>query len=59
VTALRPAGAGGSGLVVLAIPTTFAELSSIAVGLVYTLDTTNRPGFRVYRFTGGTGLVTI
>jgi hypothetical protein len=33
-------------------------LSSIGGGLTYTVDTTTRSGYRVYRFTGGTGTIT-
>jgi hypothetical protein len=31
---------------------------SIGAGLVYTIDTTTRAGFKVYKFTGGTGTIT-
>jgi hypothetical protein len=48
------AGAGGPGVVIIAYPTAFNALSSISPGLSY--DTpSGRPGFRVYRFTGGSG----
>ena len=50
-------GAGGSGIVVIAYPNTFAPLSNISGGLTY--DQPSRSGYRVYRFTGGTGTITI
>jgi hypothetical protein len=34
-------------------------LSNISAGLTYTLDTTSRPGFNVYRFTAGSGSIII
>jgi hypothetical protein len=47
-------GNGSSGVVILAYPTAFTTLSSISPGLAY--DTpSGRPGYRVYRFTGGSG----
>jgi len=49
--------AGGSGVVIIAYPSSFADLSSIGGGLTYTLDTVGRPGFKVYRFTAGTGTI--
>jgi hypothetical protein len=48
---------GGSGIVILAYPDTFAPLSSIGGTLVYTQPT--RAGYRVYQFTAGTGTVTV
>jgi hypothetical protein len=50
-------GAGGSGVVVIAYPNTYDNLSSIGGGLTYTLDTTTRSGYKVYRFTAGTGTI--
>lgn len=47
------AGQGGSGVVVIAYPNTYNALSSISGGLTY--DQPTRSGYRVYRFTGGTG----
>jgi len=44
---------GGSGVVIIAYPNTFLPLSSISGGLSY--DQPSRSGYRVYRFTGGTG----
>ena len=48
---------GGSGVVVLAYPNTKPALANIPGSLTY--DTPTRSGFRVYRFTGGTGTITI
>jgi hypothetical protein len=44
-------------VVVIAYPDTYPALTSIDVGLTYTQPT--RSGFRVYRFTAGTGTVTV
>ena len=49
-------GAGGSGIVIIAYPDTNPPLTSITAGLTYNQPT--RPGFRVYRFTAGTGIIT-
>lgn len=51
-------GAGGSGLVVIAYPITNTPITTISAGLTYTVDTTTRSGYRVYRFTAGSGTVT-
>ena len=50
-------GTGGSGVVIIAYPSLFANLASIGAGLTYTLDTTTRAGYKVYRFTQGTGTI--
>ena len=50
-------GAGGSGIVIIAYPTSYPTLSFISSGLTYTVDTTNRPGYIVYKFTAGTGTI--
>ena len=50
---------GGSGVVVIAYPTTSPAFTTIPGGLTYTVDTTTRSGYRVYRFTAGTGTVTL
>jgi len=47
---------GGSGIVVIAYPNTFAAPTSITGGLVY--DQPVRSGYQVYRFTSGTGTIT-
>lgn len=52
------AGAGGSGVVVIAYPITVNAITTISAGLTYTVDTTTRAGYRVYRFTAGTGTIT-
>ena len=48
---------GGSGVVIIAYPNTYPVLSSIDPGLTY--DTPTRTGYRVYRFTAGTGTITL
>ena len=52
------AGNGGSGVIIIAYPSQFLNISSISGGLTYTLDTTTRPGYKVYKFTAGSGTVT-
>lgn len=47
---------GGSGVVVIAYPDTYPAISSIGGGLSYTQP--SRAGYRVYRFTAGTGTIT-
>ena len=49
--------AGGTGVVILAYPDSNPPLTSIGGTLTYTQPT--RTGYRVYRFTGGTGTVTV
>jgi hypothetical protein len=48
---------GGSGIVIIAYPDSFNPIS-IDVGLTYILDTVSRPGYKVYKFTAGTGNIT-
>jgi len=55
---------GGSGIVVIAYPETFANLASVAAGLTCngsagntTPDTSSRAGYKVYKFTAGTGTI--
>jgi hypothetical protein len=51
-------GAGGSGVVIIAYPSNFDSLSSISVGLTYTFDNgVTRSGYKVYKFTAGTGTI--
>lgn len=50
--------AGGSGIVILAYPNTFANITTIPGTLIYTLDTSSRAGYKVYKFTAGSGTVT-
>jgi len=47
--------AGGSGVVIIAYPNTFPAITTIS-GLTY--DQPTRSGYRVYRFTAGTGTIT-
>ena len=47
---------GGSGVVIIAYPDTYPAISSIGGGLSYTQP--SRAGYRVYRFTAGTGTIT-
>ena len=49
-------GNGGSGVVVLAYPDTLPALTTIPGTLTY--DQPTRAGYRVYRFTSGTGNIT-
>jgi len=49
-------GAGGSGVVIIAYPDTFAAITTIPGTLTY--DQPTRSGYRVYRFTAGTGTIT-
>jgi hypothetical protein len=51
--------AGGRGIVIIAYPNNYPNLASIGAGLTYTLDTTTRTGYKVYKFTDGTGTVVI
>jgi hypothetical protein len=54
------AGAGGSGVVIIAYPTaTYPQTLTITGTLTHTLDTTTRSGYNVYKFTSGTGTVYI
>jgi len=50
-------GNGAAGVVVIAYPDTFAPIRTIPGTLTY--DQPTRAGYRVYRFTGGTGTITI
>jgi len=50
---------GGSGVVIWAYPSTAAALTTIPGTLTYTVDTSTRAGYRVYKFTAGSGTVTI
>lgn len=51
-------GKGGSGVVILAYPSTISNITTIPGTLTYTLDTTTRSGYKVYKFTAGTGTIT-
>jgi hypothetical protein len=50
-------GTGGAGVVILRYADSLADFTSIGGGLTYTLTTTG--GYKIYRFTAGTGTVTI
>jgi hypothetical protein len=52
----RKGGNGGSGVVIIAYPNSYRALTSISGGLTY--DQPSRSGYRVYRFTNGTGTIT-
>ena len=52
---LTSGAAGGSGVVIIAYPNTYPALASIGAGLTY--DQPTRSGYRVYRFTQGTGTI--
>jgi hypothetical protein len=43
--------------VIIAYPSTNTALASIGGGLTYTVDTSTRAGYRVYKFTAGTGTI--
>jgi hypothetical protein len=46
-------------VVIIAYPNTFDNITSIAVGLTYSLDNgVTRAGYKVYTFTAGTGTIT-
>ena len=49
-------GAGGSGVVIIAYPDTYSAIPTIPGTLTY--DQPTRSGYRVYRFTAGSGTVT-
>ena len=50
-------GNGGSGIVVIAYDSSKKD-PTISVGLTYTKDTTSRAGYKIFKFTSGTGTVT-
>jgi hypothetical protein len=52
----KTGGNGGSGVVILAYPNTYTAPVTITGSLVY--DQPTRSGYRVYRFTSGTGTIT-
>jgi hypothetical protein len=52
-------GSGGSGIVIIAYPSAYGAITTISPGLTYTVDIgVTRPGYRVYKFTQGTGPIT-
>jgi hypothetical protein len=50
---------GGSGVVIIAYPSVGPALTTIPGTLTYTVDTTTRANYRVYKFTAGSGTVTV
>ena len=57
-------GSGGSGIVIIAYPDTYNNLVSVSIGLTCngsagntTPDTASRSGYKVYKFTAGTGTI--
>jgi hypothetical protein len=50
---------GGNGVVIIAYPVSYPAITTIPGTLTYTVDTSTRSGYRVYKFTAGTGSVTI
>lgn len=48
---------GGSGIVILAYPTSEPALFSVSAGLVYSYSSSSRAGYHVYTFTGGSGTI--
>jgi hypothetical protein len=57
----RLGGAGGSGVVILAYPSTCNDIAVISPTLTYTVSVPpaagSRPGYKVYCFTAGTGCI--
>jgi hypothetical protein len=53
-----PSGSGGKGVVILAYSNAIPPISNIPAGLTYTVDTSTRSGYRVYKFTSGSGTIT-
>ncbi len=51
-------GNGGSGVVIIAYPNNLDSIATIPGTLTYTLDTTTRSGYKVYKFTAGSGTIT-
>jgi hypothetical protein len=45
-------------VVIIAYPSTFSAITSIDLGLTYSVSTVSRSGYRVYSFTAGTGTIT-
>jgi len=56
-TAVIAGGGGGSGVVIIAYPNTYPAITTITAGLTYDQPAT-RSGYRVYRFTAGSGTIT-
>jgi hypothetical protein len=58
-TSFSAGAAGGSGVVILAYPSSFPAIATIPGSLTHTVSTVSRAGYRVYTFTAGTGSITI
>ncbi len=63
-TSASVAGGGGSGIVIIAYSSSLKDLTSVGAGLTCNgstgnnvSDTASRPGFKVYKFTAGTGSI--
>jgi len=41
----------------IAVCNCLPDIACVSAGLTYSLDRTMRPGYKVYRFTAGTGTV--
>jgi len=51
-------GTGGPGIVIIVYPSSNGDLKSISAGLTYTgPDIYTRPGYKIYKFTAGSGTV--
>ncbi len=48
-------GNGGSGVIIVAYPAGLTQQLQVGPGLTYSVDTTSRPGKKIYTFTAGTG----
>jgi hypothetical protein len=48
-------GSGGSGVVIIAYPSSNSNPTFIDFGLIYSVDTTTRSGYKVYKFISGSG----
>jgi hypothetical protein len=68
-TGTRTGGNGGSGIVIIAYQNIYTDIVSFAAGLVVNgvtttgsnvppSDTASRSGYKVYKFTSGTGTIT-
>jgi hypothetical protein len=50
-------GAGGSGIVIIAYPSSYPEIRTFSGGLSVTYSAVSRAGYHVYTFTAGTGTI--
>lgn len=54
-------GSGGSGIIILRFPASYPDIQSVGAGLTFSksfITVSNEP-YIVYRFTGGTGVITV